>query len=316
MKRVLHGVNILFCVLLAALSVLQVAYGWNSAQAPSSFFAIWGGAQFVWALLMLVIGALLPEEARFVSPNVQAVLKIVLVLAALGGEDTGNPAAFGLANGELKVQRFWEPALPLAWLFMEAVPLVFFPASGILGAAMVSSAVLLALLYICSLGWKILECKAQNIFRWSVVLLPSLIIAGLFGVIFLITWVQELRRGPALNEQLADARAQIAEALDSYDEGTNPQPGEGLEMADILALVRADLETDAYYRWVAGEKDTCSLVVWCDTDEEVYVYRFTKAEDLYYLETAFASDAIARADVEGKQEGVIPYRQEADDPAA
>ncbi len=147
-------------------------------------------------------------------------------------------------------------------------------------------------------------------------MLPSLIIAGLFGVIFLITWVQELRRGPALNEQLADTRAQIAEALDSYNEGTNPQPGEGLEMADILALVRADLETDAYYRWVAGEKDTCSLVVWCDTDEEVYVYRFTKAEDLYYLETAFASDAIARADVEGKQEGVIPYRQEADDPAA
>ena len=92
MKRVLHGVNILFCVLLAALSVLQVAYGWNSAQAPSSFFAIWGGAQFVWALLMLLIGALLPEEARFVSPNVQAVLKIVLVLAALGGEDTGLSA--------------------------------------------------------------------------------------------------------------------------------------------------------------------------------------------------------------------------------
>ena len=265
---------------------------------------------------MLVIGALLPEDARFVSPNVQAVLKIVLALAALGGENTGNPAAFALANGELKVQRFWEPALPLAWLFMEAVPLVFFPASGILGAAMVSSAVLLALLYICSLGWKILECKAQNIFRWIVVLLPSLIIAGLFGVIFLITWVQELRRGPALNEQLADTRAQIAEALDSYEEGTNPQPGEGLEMADILALVRADLETDAYYRWVAGEKDTCSLVVWCDADEEVYVYQFTKAEDLYYLEAAFASDAIARADVEGKQEGVIPYRQEADDPAA
>ena len=210
---------------MAVLSVLLVVYGWNSAQAPSSFFAIWGGTQFVWALIMLLIGALLPEDALVVSPNVRAVLKIVLVLAALGGEGTGNAAAFSLANGELKVQRFWEPALPLAWLFMEAVPLVFFPASGILGVAMVSSAVLLALLYISSLGWKILECKAQNIFRWNVVFLPSLIIAGLFGVIFLITWVQELRRGPALSEQLADTRAQIAEALDNYEEGVSLQPG-------------------------------------------------------------------------------------------
>lgn len=316
MKRVLHGANILFCVLLAVLSVLLVVYGWNSAQAPSSFFAIWGGTQFVWALIVLLIGALLPEDALVVSPNVRAVLKIVLVLAALGGEGTGNAAAFSLANGELKVQRFWEPALPLAWLFMEAVPLVFFPASGILGVAMVSSAVLLALLYVCSLGWKILECKEQNIFRWSVVLLPSLIIAGIFGVIFLITWVQELRRGPALNEQLADTRAQIAEALDDYEEGVSLQPGEGLDMAGVLALVRADLETDAYYRWTAGEKETYSLVVWCDTDEEVYIYQFTKADDLYYLEAAFASEAITKADVEGKQEGMIPYRREADDPAA
>ena len=48
------------------------------------------------------------------------------------------------------------------------------------------------------------------------VILPSLIIIGIFALIFLITFIQQWLRGPKLSEQLAETRAEIEETLDSY----------------------------------------------------------------------------------------------------
>ncbi len=52
------------------------------------------------------------------------------------------------------------------------------------------------------------------------VILPSLIITGIFVLIFLITFIQQWLRGSKLSEQLAETRAEIEETLDSYGEET------------------------------------------------------------------------------------------------
>ena len=308
MKRVFHWFNFVFCILLAALGVLMIVFRGKALEEPTSIFVIMGGVQITLAFVMFLIGALLPKDGRYVTGKAKIILKIILVLAALGNNSPCSLAAYDLADGKVKVQRFWEPALPLAWLFTEAAFLAFFPSSGILAVAVFGSGVVLVLLFIGSLGWKILELKEKNIYRMLYVILPSLIIIGIFALIFLITFIQQWIRGPKLSEQLAETRAEIEETLDSYGEEKNadvPETYSDLDMDGVVALVRADLDEDMYYRWIIGDDNMCSMVLWSDVDDEVYVYQFEEENGLYNYISSFASGSISREAVEGKEDGMI-----------
>ena len=266
MKRVFHWFNFVFCILLAALGVLMIVFRGKALEEPTSIFVIMGGVQITLAFVMFMIGALLPKDGRYVTGKAKIILKIILVLAALGNNSPGSLAAYDLADGKVKVQRFWEPALPLTWLFTEATFLAFFPSSGILAVAVFGSGAVLVLLFIGSLGWKILELKEKNIYRMLYVILPSLIIIGIFALIFLITFIQQWIRGPKLSEQLAETRAEIEETLDSYGEEKNadvPETYSDLDMDGVVALVRADLDKDMYYRWIIGDDNMCSMIAFC-----------------------------------------------------
>lgn len=308
MKRVFHWFNFVFCILLAALGVLMIVFRGKALEEPISIFVIMGGVQITLAFVMFLIGALLPKDGRYVTGKAKIILKIILVLAALGNNSPGSLAAYDLADGKVKVQRFWEPALPLAWLFTEATFLAFFPSSGILAVAVFGSGAVLVLLFIGSLGWKILELKEKNIYRMLYVILPSLIIIGIFALIFLITFIQQWIRGPKLSEQLAETRAEIEETLDSYGEEKDadvPETYSDLDMDGVVALVRADLDEDMYYRWIIGDDNMCSMVLWSDADDEVYVYQFEEENGLYNYISSFASGSISREAVEGKEDGMI-----------
>lgn len=208
-KNVLHWISAILCIVLAGTGVLLIVYRDQSVEDLSGIFVIFGGVQIAWAFIMFLIGVLLPKDPRFISKRMQRFLKVIMVLAVLGGSGTANAAAYRLVNGEVRLQRFWEPALPLVWLIVEGGIFLFFPGTGILGMAMVVSQISLFLIFVCNLGWKVIYCRENDIFRWSIVLLPSIIIVAIFGIIFLITFIQEARRGPTLNEELTDTRAEI-----------------------------------------------------------------------------------------------------------
>ena len=208
MKQVFHWFNFAFCLLLAGLGVLMIVFRGEALEKPTSIFIIMGGVQITLAFVMFLIGALLPKDGAYVTGKAKVIMKIILVLAAPGNNSPGSLAAYDLADGKVKVQRFWEPALPLTWLFTEAAFLAFFPSSGILAAAVFGSGAVLVLLFAGSLGWKILELKEKHI------------------------------------------------------------------MDGVVALVRADLDEDMYYRWVIGDDSMCSMVLWSDADDKVYVYQF------------------------------------------
>ena len=308
-KNVLHWISAILCIVSAGVGVLLIVYRDQSVEEPNAIFILFGGFQIAWAFIMFMIGALLPKDPRYISKGMQRFLKVILVLAALGGSGTGNAAAYRLADGEVKLQRFWEPALPLVCLIVETGVFLFFPGTGILGVAMILSQISLFLLFVCNLGWKVIYYRESDIFRWSIILLPSIIIVAIFALIFLITFIQDVRRGATLNEKLTDTRAEIEEALDSYGERSDsdgPLPYEDLDMTGVVDLVRADFAGstgDVYYRWVGGEDDIYSMVVWSDESDDIYVYQFIKADGLYDLENAFLSDSITKEAVDGREDG-------------
>lgn len=319
MKQALHITNIILCIASVAAGILLLVFGGQAVGIPASLFYIIGGVQITLALLMLFIGAFLPKDARHISRRAQVVLKIVLLLAALGNQAPGNRAAYDLANGEVKLQRFWEPAFPLTWLFFEAALFFFVPQSGALGVTQVAGPGLMALLFLSMLCWKVLEYREKNIFRWSYVIVPSLVIVGIFAVIFLITFIQDYLRGPSLREELAETKTEIQETLDAYQEGADGEvPGAAgtdgsgaseyadLDIEGVVKLVKSDAEGELYYRWLEGEDDVCSMVVWSGESEDVVVYQFREHDGLYDYMTTFVSGTMSKEDVEGKEDGVIP----------
>lgn len=310
MKRILHVINSIFCLALMGLGVLIIACNRDADEDWMMIYTIIWGAQIVLAFVMFLIGALLPKEGKYISRRARRIVKIVLILSVLGGNGPGNAAAYNLMNDGFKVQRFWEPAFPLTCFFFELGISIFFPGTGLMRTAIILSLVILFLLFLLSVWWKILECRENNILTWYNVILPSLIITAIFLLIFLITCIMEWRRGASLQEELADKREKIEETLDSYSygetgENETPLPHEDLDMEGVLDLVKEDFKTEVYYRWVGGEDDVYSLVVWNDESDDVYVYQFAVDGDRYDLETEFVSGALSIEDVKGKEDGVI-----------
>lgn len=310
MKRTLHVINSILCVALMGLGILIIVCNRDANEDWMMIYTIIWGAQIVLAFVMFLIGALLPKEGKYISRRAQRIVKVVLILSVLGGNGPGNAAAYNLMDDGFKVQRFWEPAFPLTCFFFELGISIFFPGTGFMRTAIILSLVILFLLFLLSVWWKILECRENNILKWYNVILPSLIIIGIFLLIFLVTCIVEWSREPSLQEDLADKRAKIEETLDSYSygetrENDTPLPYEDLDMEGVIDLVKGDFTTEVYYRWVGGEDDVYSLIVWSDEGDDVYVYQFTEDEGRYDLETAFVSATLGIEDVEGKEDGVI-----------
>ena len=135
MKKTFHIINCILSLLLAALGIALVVLRGQMEDEGKLVFLLAGFFQIVMGLIAFMIGALLPEEGRKISGKAKKILRVIAAVAMLGGKGTSGVAAFNVLSGEVSLQRFWEPAWPLAWLLFEGMFLWFFPADGILGAA-------------------------------------------------------------------------------------------------------------------------------------------------------------------------------------
>lgn len=309
MKKTFHIINCILSLLLAALGIALVVLRGQMEDEGKLVFLLAGFFQIVMGLIAFMIGVLLPEEGRKISGKAKKILRVIAAVAMLGGKGTSGVAAFNVLSGEVSLQRFWEPAWPLAWLLFEGMFLWFFPADGILGAAVTGSVILLLLLIMGSFGWSVMYRVEKGTFKWLYVLGPSLFILIMFGIVFFFTYLEEQKREPAISETLADMRAEIEETLKDYDSGHTDIENldvDRLNMSDIVTMLKNDIDGDIYYRWVTGgEDDTVSLVAWTAEGGDVYAYQFTKKDDTYSLITAFVSASLTKEDVEGKEDGVI-----------
>ena len=315
MKKVFHVTSCVLSLLLAALGAVLIALRGRMEDEGATIYLFAGSFQIIMGLVIFFTGALLPEEGRKMSKRARKILRVVAAIAALGGKGTSGVAAYNVLNGEVFLQRFWEPAWPLAWLLFEWTFLWFFPADGVLGTAVTFSFVFLVLLIISSFCWSVTYRRESGAFKWLYVLGPSAVILTTFSLVFLFTYISEQERKPALNETMTEMRAEIEAALEEYNSGEHLAAGElehsQLDMTGIVTMLKNDLSGDIYYRWVAGgEDDAVSLAAWTAESDAVYVYQFVKNDDRYSLEMAFVSSSLTKEDVEGKEDGVIPGSQE------
>ena len=307
-KRIFHRLSAAFCVVLAILGVCLAAVGGRSGDSAGTVYLLAGFFQTVMSLIALLIGVLLPEEGRQMSGAAKKILWVLAALAVLGGKGTSGAAASRVLDGEVVFRRFWEPAWFVAWLLFEGLFLWFYPGSGITGAVVVLSMALLAALIAASLGWSILYRKEAGTFRWFYIAGPSLVVLLLFGAVFLVTFLNTAGREPALAQKLEDARGEIERALEDYEAGSCREEDidpSRMTMEDIVAMLKTDIGGDVRYCLVPGDGAELSIVAWNDAGDDVYVYQFTKSGDTYILGTAFLSPSLTKADVEGKEHGVI-----------
>ena len=308
-KRLFQNFGAVFCVILAVLGVCLVVFRDQLDEEARTMYLFIGFLQTVMSLIALLMGVLLPEEGKELTGRAKKIMKVIAALAMLGGKGTSGVAAYNMLNGTVILQRFWEPAWFLAWLLLEGMILWFYPAGGALGIMVALSIALLIALIGTSVGWSIMYRKETDTLKWYLIVGPSLFILLLFGIVFLVTFINDVRREPALTEKLDDARTEIERALEDYEDGSYSEEAidtSRMTMDDIIGMLKNDVGGDVYYCWVPGDDDIISVTAWSDESDEVYVYQFTKSDDTYVLNMGFISTSLTKDDVEGKEHGVIP----------
>ena len=308
MKKTFHILSAILSLALALLGVCLIVFRDQPEQEARTMYMFIGFVQTAMGLIAFLIGALLPEKAVKMSDRAKKIMRVIVVLSMLGGKGSGG-AAYNTLNGDVTLQRFWEPAWPVAWLMLEGMLLWFYPASGLLGVLVAVSVTLLFGLIASAFGWSVMYRKETGTLKWYNVLGPTLFILLLFGLVFLITFITQVRRGSELSEKVADARTRIERALEDYEEGSYDEAAADMSrmtIEDVIGMLKNDIGGDIYYCWVPGDGDAMSLTAWNDADDNVYVYQFTKDGDTYILNNGFISSSLTKDDVEGKEQGVVP----------
>lgn len=316
MKKTLHWINIIICFLLLGLGIIMVVYGGSSAEinTDTGIFRLMGIVQILMAILVWFIGAVLPEEGKYPSKRMQKVLKIILILAIIGNDKPVNMGAFDVANGKVKVQRFWEPTLIFVWAPVEIFVLSFFSLpGGLLGAAVIVSYILMVSLFCTSFAWKWIIYKEKGILNWTNMLLPIIVILVIFVIIGAVTAFYSHKSKSELNEKLDILNENLQQQEEQGWDVNNPnnasesgdQSYQDLNTAQISQLISEDMQGDVYYRWIEGDDNTVNVVVWSSEQEDVYVYQFVEDGEAYDFNGAFVSESLDKADVEGKESGVL-----------
>ena len=135
----------------------------------------------------------------------------------------------------------------------------------------------------------------RQIRNWLIV---CLVLAGLIGMAVIPEEIRERE-----NQAKKEAYQQAIENMDKpVDESANT--GDAMSISQVKQEIMADLGYDKVYYKLMPKDDLLDIVTWNDEDDDIVVYEFMVDGDDYYLQKAWQSSAIEKADVVGKEEGV------------
>ena len=304
-KKFFHVINFVLSIALIFLGACLIILREETEESADSLYLFVGILQVVWCTIIFIVGALLPKDPKKLSPRAQKWIKILAVLAMLDGK-----GSYALYNNIEVLQRYWEPAWVVPVIFFEGAFVAFSPDLGIVGNIILLSAILYAVLLATTLAWSILYRKETGTFRWTVVLMPTLVLVVIFGGIAGYTYLKGQLEGETLQERVAAATAESEKALAAYEPGGyNEEDIEASQMTmdEIFGMLQNDIGGDVCFFWVPGDdEEDISLLAWNDSSEDIYVYQWNKQGDKYALINAFISPSMSKEDVEGKEQGVIP----------
>lgn len=179
-KQTFHNCSAAFCIMLAVLGVCLALQREQQEGSAGTIYLLAGVFQTVMSLIALFMGVLLPEEGGRMPGWARRIVRAVAFVAMLGGRGTSGAAAYGVFNGDVVFQRFWEPAWFVAWLLFEGMLLWFYPGSGSLAALVILSMALLIALIAASAGWSIQYRRERGDLKWFYIAGPSLVVVALF----------------------------------------------------------------------------------------------------------------------------------------
>ena len=303
MKVLLHRINGLLSILLVVAGIAMLVSGDWTLTDESGILFILALFQIVMATVAGVVGLLFPKEGTKLSERAKKVLRIVLVLhPVLNKKAIG---AYSVEDASVP-RRTWEPIIPFVWLIFQAMlSIVAYSGTSRQQALVLLSLALLIVFFVTSLAWKVLDEKERGTYRLHMVLLPMLVVCVLIGGALLFVMIRDGGREDGLQE----TKQQLAALQDSDprpDETVEADEGDVLTAEELTALLRQDFPSeDVFYRLLEQEEDGLYLVAWSENSADVYVYQLEKREDAFVLQAAFASSAITKEDVLGREDGVL-----------
>ncbi len=336
MKKILHQLNVLTIILLLVEGIVMIVRQEQLFGEHGYLIVACSLFQIVMGIVVFLMGAIFPKNPRPISKKGQSALKILMLLASLGGKNTFTVNAHRMINEKLEVRRVWEPTLIFIWLLIQVLFYMLLLAADIrFHFFIILSVLLLTALFISSLLWKIADEKERGTYRLHRVLLPLVIVGMVLGIgaglsFFLqqenktsnledqwqgkgeeLGEMQEkidvyLQEKPDLfPEQIEEIQKQMKEITNVVYEEDIGEINEGLSMEELVQRIASDFyPEDVYYKIVEE-----NVVAWTLDGEDIIVYQLAKNEDGYMIVYVFASSSLSKDDVTGKEDGVWHFAE-------
>lgn len=336
MKNILHRINIFLCILLIA-SGVAILINAGDFMGDAMIIYIVGGFQIIMALVVLIIGALMPKDDQVLSKKSRFFLRILLMVAALSGETGVSSSAVNVTDGNVKLRRMWEPTIVFAWIILQSIfSLLCFQGNIRIHLLVILSLICLLALLITALCWKILDEKERGTYHLSKILLPIIVICVLFAGAGIYAAWSEGRNDDRLIPDLSDLHGDVEDSQQKIDEYLASDPfsiedstmidleefqekfeqitdvpkkddqnirTSGMSGEELVQQICMDFyPADVYYKLM--EEENVYIVAWSDDSEDIVIYQIAQQEDGYAIVTAFISSALTKEDVKGKEDGV------------
>lgn len=318
MKKTAHIINVSILLLLATLSVLMI---FTEVKTPSladgENMLVWMSILFlmVMVLVMTITGVIFPEKDIYLNKKQSFIAKIILNLNMFFNKSVISSSQMELANGNRPIHRGFEPAVGVIWLFFQAifsVPTIFMTSNSKMASMQICALTLIVLFIFVSYIWKIEDNKlryGKPMIKKS--LLPTLIVVVIFAIGAVGGYIKtkmDSKNDLNLSQIVKDIeKAKEIANKDYSDIEINLE--DYLNDEDVITLIRNSMDTDEeiYYKLLSSSdgSNTITFVVWTNIDENVYWYKFISYDEGYIYHSAMKSNAMTKADVEGKQDGIL-----------
>ncbi len=336
MKNILHRINTFLCILLVAAGIAILVNAGNFMENTLVIIYVASVFQIIMALVVLLIGTLMPKEDRILSKRSRFFLRLLLLAAAVSGKAGTASSAMDVTDGNVKVRRSWEPTIVFVWIIFQSVFSIFcFQGNIRIHLLVILSLVCLVALLITELWWKILDEKERGTYRLSKILLPMIAVFVLLAVCGIYAaWSEESE--DRLIPDLSDLRKDVEDSQQKIDDYATKDPflvedsitidleefqetfeqitdvsetddqnvlTSGMSSEQLVQQICMDFyPADVYYKLM--KEEDVYIVAWSEDSDDIVIYQIAQQEDGYTIVTAFISSALTKEDVNGKEDGV------------
>ena len=313
MKKITNVLNIITLVLIAAVGAAMIPQAIALGRAvtePSGYselLILW-----IYPVVLLVLdfaffvtGVLFPKEMTYPDEKKSAFLSFISKLNMIVNKRVMNAAA---VEGKTPWMRFWEPTSGMVWLIVQGAMGVFayFVGNYPIRILCIISMALIALHMIISFFWKMAWSK-ENYGSYSIkgTLIPMVCVLAFFAAAAGIG----IARSNAKEQNDYISAQEIHERVEEAKERA-AQPGKKLSMEEVIAYIRADMDTADTIFYKLKETDDgadsyITFVVWTDSGDDVFWYRFLVDGDDYYYDSRMQSETMKKAELVGTEDGIL-----------